>query len=106
MEIVNLTKHVVTVVNNNNDVIDFQPSGVEARCKEIAMHVDEYNGIPVYETEYGEVEDLPEPTENTIYIVSTLVRLARPNRTDLVSPAKPVRNEAGQIIGCMGFNRT
>lgn len=105
MNIENLTKHVVTVVDGNNNVIDFQPSGIEARCKEIAMHVDEYNGIPVYETEYDEVENLPEAKPNTIYIVSTLVRLACPDRKDLVSPAKPVRNEAGQIIGCMGFNR-
>lgn len=61
--------------------------------------------IYIYKTKYGEVTNLPEPKEGVIYIVSTLVRLASPERKDLYSPAKPVRNEAGQVIGCMGLNR-
>ena len=105
MNIINLTKHVVSIVTNNNNVIDFQPSGIEARCVENTIHVGDIDGIPVFETGYGDVIDLPEQKEDTIYIVSTLVRLASPDRHDLYSPAKPVRNEAGQIVGCMGLNK-
>lgn len=104
MNIINLTSHKVAVVTEN-ETITFEPSGIEARCKEVNILVDRYNNIPVYETKYEEVMDLPEEKPDTIYIVSTLVRLACPDRTDLVSPAKPIRDTEGKIIGAMGFNK-
>ena len=53
--------------------------------------------------EFGEVIDLPEPQEGVVYIVSMLVAARAQNRTDLVSPGRQLRNEAGQVIGCAGL---
>ena len=52
---------------------------------------------------FGEVVDLPEPQEGVLYIVSMLVAARAQNRTDLVSPGRQLRNEAGQVIGCAGL---
>ena len=52
---------------------------------------------------FGEVIDLPEPKEGTIYIVSMLVAARAVGRTDLVSPGRQIRNESGQVIGCAGL---
>ena len=55
-----------------------------------------------------EVQNLPEPAENILYIVSALV-LAASKRADLVAPAtghpEAVRNEKGQIVSVPGFVR-
>lgn len=52
---------------------------------------------------FGEVVDLPEPQEGVLYVVSMLVAARASNRTDLVSPGRQLRNEAGQVIGCAGL---
>ena len=52
---------------------------------------------------FGEVVDLPEPQEGTIYVVSMLVAARAVGRNDLVSPGRQLRNEAGQVIGCAGL---
>jgi len=46
---------------------------------------------------------LPQSEENTFYIVSVLIRQAFPERKDLVSPGKLVRNNSGEVIGCENF---
>lgn len=103
---INLTPHDVTiVVGDRTEVI--KPSGL-ARCKETSVQVGLIDGwIPVYETEYGEVSGLPEPAEDTIYIVSVIVAKAKEvqARTDVYVPAKTIRDENGVIIGCIGLNK-
>lgn len=103
---INLTPHDITiVVDGRTEVI--KPSGL-ARCKETSKQVGLVDGwIPVYETEYGEVSGLPEPAEDTIYIVSVIVAKAKEvqARTDVYVPAKTIRDAAGNIIGCIGLNK-
>ena len=59
-------------------------------------------GVPVVTTRPGPVTGLPafEADEDAGYIVSSLVRLALPDRIDLFSPADLVRDAAGAVIGC------
>ncbi len=61
------------------------------------------NDIPVFRTTFGEVEGLPEPQDDTLYIVSLLVRRARPYRGDLLSPGQLIRDAEGRPIGCKGL---
>jgi len=56
--------------------------------------------IDIMEKSFNEVEGLPEPQEDTYYIVSALVAGAAKNRDDLLIPNDIVRDEAGRIIGC------
>ena len=50
----------------------------------------------------------PEPKENTIYVVSARVAQAlketNPERTDVMIPAKTLRDSEGNIIGCTGLS--
>ena len=103
MNIVNLTPHSITFILENGEKRTVLPSGIVARVGEISEFVTYYDGIPVYRKRYADTENLPEPTEDTVLIVSAMVRLANPDRTDLVSPGDLIRNEDGVVIGCKGL---
>ena len=55
--------------------------------------------VPVNQTRFGEVSDLPDPQPDTIYIVSALVAQAVPDRQDVFIVDDSVRDEQGRIIG-------
>lgn len=99
-KIVNLTPHTITVLNEKNEVSCEFPSQGVARAAQSREKVTDILGIPVNKTVFGEVQDLPEPEEDTIYIVSALTAQAAPDRTDLYIVDDLVRDEAGRIIGC------
>lgn len=106
MKIKNLTPHNVVLVDDSGNVIaTFNPEGT-ARCTVSYQEKDAVmiNGInvPIVEETYGDIVGLPAPANDTIYIVSGLVKAAGKllGRTDLVAPTMQVRNEAGQIVGC------
>ena len=94
MQFVNLTPHAIHLPG-----LTVEPSGAVARCKESTIVVGHFGGVDLTVKEYGQVEGLPEPKENTMYIVSMLVRLGCPDRRDIASPGDLVRDDKGQIIG-------
>lgn len=98
-DIINLTPHVVNIL----DYMNIPPSGTVARVSVVMEPVlgKEF----IVEGEYGKVYGLPDEVYDVLYIVSTMVRLARPDRQDIVSPAMLVRDEKGQIIGCRALER-
>jgi hypothetical protein len=100
-KIINLTPHTINVVLDNK-TIEIPSSGV-ARCSQTTVPVGEINGIPLTSTTFGEVIDLPEPTEDTLFVVSRLIMSACPTRTDLLVPNDMVRDEEGKVIGCKSF---
>lgn len=106
--LINLTPHDVTVVTGDTSVV-FPKSGTIARVSEemvdsgLRITIEGGNEIPVYSMKYGKITDLPDAKEGVLYIVSTMLRLACPERYDLISPCGLVRNEAGLVVGCMGF---
>lgn len=102
MNMLNLTPHSITFILEDGERT-ILPSGVVAHVNEVSEFVADYDGIPAYSKQYGETKNLPEPADDTIFIVSTMVRLANPNRVDLVSPGDLIRNEYGVIIGCKGL---
>lgn len=104
---VNLTPHSINVFDESNaPFLTLPPSGTVARCKATAVETERVDGVPVFQTTYGEVEGLPEPEAGVLYVVSALVREAVKNsRKDVVSPAEFVRNGVWEIIGCKGFTR-
>ena len=101
MQIVNLTPHSITFVDDaGNTVLTVEPSGQVARCSVTREKIGEINGIPVNKSRFGKVENLPEPAEGTIYIVSALTAQAVPEREDVFIVDDAVRDEQGRIIGC------
>lgn len=105
MKVVNLTPHTINVWNDTEKVMDLLPSGQIARVQTVPELVDTIDHIPTYIDSVGEVEGLPEPVIDTIYVVSAMVRLSVPERTDVYSPGELKRNEAGQPVGCLGLKR-
>ncbi|MEO0132715.1 MAG: hypothetical protein ABIK73_07295 [candidate division WOR-3 bacterium] len=102
MEFINLTPHGVKIILPDGQELQLPPSGVVARCSESYTEVGTLNGVPVVQRKLGEVQGLPAPNDDTIYIVSSLVLSACKGRKDVFAPdtgATALRNEAGQIIG-------
>jgi len=113
-EFVNLTPHTITVFDSSGKkcLIEIPPSGQVARVATMAEEVGALpiNGhdVPINRVTYGEVENLPEPQNGTIYIVSVLVLQAlKGQRTDVMAPDtgpdSVVRDENGRIAGVRAF---
>jgi hypothetical protein len=97
---VNLTPHHINVVRPI--VANFPPSGQVARVS-VTNTPLMLSGLITFPT-FGEVIGLPDEQPNVWLIVSGMVRAALPQREDLLSPADPVRDADGKIIGCGGFH--
>lgn len=104
--IINLTPHAVNIVDNDGQLLYQIPaSGHIARVSAKTVVVGEIFGIPVTETVFGDVENLPDPAGDTIYIVSSLVAQRCKGRTDVFIPNESVRNSDGVIVGCKSLGR-
>ena len=106
MRIVNLTPHALNLMPEGPDgpTVTIPPSGQVARCAvdRVQVNTVAVDGIavPVNQTRFGEVSDLPDPQPDTIFVVSALVAQAVPDRQDVFITDDAVRDEQGRIIGC------
>lgn len=104
--IINLTPHAVSFINADGaTVLTVEASGTVVRVSARTVQTDTLNGLPVTQTEFGEVQDLPDQKDGTIYLVSSLVAQRVPDREDVFIPAESVRDSAGKIIGCRSLGR-
>ena len=110
-EFVNLTPHKIVIVDEKGNTIKkVEPSREVLRITTIQGKIDEVDGIPIYETEYSDVE-LPEEKEGVFYIVSSVVLnyllMKGIERRDILAPNtnKSVRDSEGKIIGVVGLQR-
>jgi hypothetical protein len=107
MNIVNLTPHALNLMPAGPDgpVVTIPPSGLVARCAVDRVQVDTVAvavdgiSVPVNQTRFGEVSDLPDPQPDTIFVVSALVAQAVPDRQDVFIVDDAVRDDQGRIIG-------
>ena len=105
MKLVNLTPHALNLMPGGPDgpTVTIPPSGQVARCATSRVQVDTITvdgvTIPVNRTRFGQVSDLPDPQPDTIYIVSSLVAQAVPDRQDVFIVDDAVRDDQGRIIG-------
>lgn len=116
MKFINLTQHTVDIYK---EIVDadgkptgetvlaqsITPSGTVARCEEKAMYCWTHapTGIDAYRVEYGNVSGLPDAERGVWLIVSAMVRGALPDRPDLCSPGKLLRDGNGKPVGCIGL---
>jgi len=97
---INLTPHDIKIVGANGVETVVPASGAIARVSTQERVVGSVDGIPLVKREFGEVEGLPAPADNTIYIVSSLVLSAIKGRGDVVAPdtgPTAIRDEQGRI---------
>lgn len=110
MRIVNLTPHKIVLMPEGPDgpTITIQSSGIVARCATNRVQVDTINikgvSIPINRTQFGAVEGLPDPQPDTIFIVSSVVAQAVPERDDVFIVDDTVRDEQGRIIGARALS--
>lgn len=99
--IINKTPHDITILDDAGDVkVLYPPKGEPARVKQSTSRIGEISGVPISHSDFGDVYNLPEPTQGTYYIVSKMVAEALPEREDLIFPNELVRDEKGMIKGC------
>lgn len=103
-KLINLTPHKVSVYDKEGKLIEVFQSEGNARVSETVVEVEsKANGVPCFQRKLGTVEGLPVESDDTMYIVSFMIKLACPGRHDLLVPGELVRNENGNILGCRGF---
>ena len=120
MKFVNLTPHEINFQSPiTRDFRSFPPSGQVARVNEATVAAEGVDGIPCQRVAFLGFQDLPEPQEGTVFIVSRAVMDAwkrapawpsRRNRQDLISPGTgpndgAIRNDKGHITAVTRFNR-
>lgn len=101
MKLINLTPHTICLPNNK----DLLPSGYVSRLNVLQSHVDTLDGIPILESKTTKAVNLPNAEPDVYFIVPALVRCAMPDRQDLLSPTKLLRNEHGIVMGCGALER-
>lgn len=104
MTILNLTPHAINIVDSKgNNLRTITPEDVSARLSATTEVIGSLDGIPLTQTQFGATEGLPEPSENTYFIVSRLIMAGNPERNDLLVPNDLLRNEEGHILGCQSL---
>lgn len=108
MEIMNLTPHSITFMVGDTKLV-IEPSGSVARVSATTEVVGEVKvgdlTIPITSTVFGQVEGLPDQTDDTIFIVSSLVAGRVPDRKDVFIPNESIRDDKGRIIGCLSLGK-
>lgn len=124
MKIINLSAHVSRLVlkadgENILECIEFEGTDTngrkEVRVGEVqvgtkVMQQDGYE-LSIQQYKFGEVQNLPDPEPNTLFIVSAMVisalREQGIRRTDLISPRtdKTAIRKNGQVIGVFGYRQ-
>lgn len=100
--LVNMTPHPLNIIVGDT-TLTLDPSGIVPRVASENIKVAE--GIVT--TKLGDVDGLPDQVPGKLLVVSALVRMALPDRDDLVgpdtSPQGAVRDADGRIIGVRGI---
>lgn len=104
----NLTPHEVKIFKLNGTTPDLdvviEASDLVARVSCEYIKVDKkVDGIDLYRPVFGEITGLPEYSKGTYLLVSAMVREALPLRSDLISPGQLLRDDSGNVIGCLGL---
>ena len=96
MKLINLTPHDIAITGYGI----VEPSGQSVKVHSHLSKVADADGVPIMCCKESKVSNLPDPMDNILYIVPAYVRTALPQRTDLASPTKLIRDGAGRIVGC------
>lgn len=103
-----MTPHPIVLVGEEGKIIATFPSEGEIRLSQVTERAGyisyEEIDIPISKTSFGSTE-LPKEEEGTMYIVSSLVCQAFPDRPDLYIPNESVRDEQGRIVGCKSLSQ-
>ena len=92
--IVNLTHHAINI-----NGVDIASSGL-ASVATTTTQIDTVNDIHINHVVMGNVTGLPDPQQDTVFIVSRIVADAVKDRQDVLIVDKTIRDADGKITGC------
>lgn len=107
-QIVNLTSHDITILDQYNNVVKVIPVEPDITCRVSTSTCDSeiIDGVEVVSRRLDGINGLPEPKYNTYYVVSALCATYAPqDRDDLLVVCNHVRDESGRVIGCRRLER-
>lgn len=100
--IINKTPHQITV---GTEVFAAELPAARVAGNFTSTNVTgKYKEIRIGFTQFGLTTNLPAPEEGTCFIVSSIVKAANPNRTDLLIPIELVRDDEGKITGAKALS--
>ena len=106
MKFINLTPHPVSIISTGGMITTIPSVENPARVSTVSVKLAVVDGIQIIRQKLGnDVENLPDPQDDTLLIVSQVVFEACGDRSDLVFPADFVRNAAGAIIACRALSK-
>ena len=107
MRIVNKCPHELKLYDEAGvHVCDVKPTPPACRVGvEMKLVGRTWEGVPIYESEYTEIEGMPPRKKDVVYVVSGLVISACPERDDFFQPGDLIRNSKGGVIGAVGISR-
>jgi hypothetical protein len=114
LKVVNLTDHDIVILNEEAFIdrdIDptvkakIKPSGIVARVQSRTHVVDRFiyagRSIPITQTHYGELYDLPDPQPGVVYVVSKVVaEYVKDTRDDVFITSGLLFGPGKRVIGC------
>lgn len=106
MKIINYTPHEIKIKNaETGEFNSISPSGIVCRVSTKSEKTGSVNGIEIFNTVFGEVENPPEKDGN-IYIVSAICKAELKNQghCNVFSPSQLIRDGGGNVIGCAGLD--
>lgn len=102
MKIINLTPHVVNIVDSEGNIqYSYSSSKKPARVDTDYAVVPFNEGPTIIKTTFTETINLPKEKDNVWYIVSSLVKQNEPERNDLLVPSHIVKNSNNKVLGCL-----
>ena len=103
--VINLTPHPVIILLDNGEINNYESQG-SLRLSTSTIKTDVLNdGTPISITKFGDLVDIPQINEDTMYIVSSIICNANRDRADFFMPDQIVRNETGKILGCRSLTQ-
>jgi hypothetical protein len=97
MKFINLCPHPVTLLTNHRPIL--LPAAVDPVRLDLEELPTDDLGM-LYRQRLVRSPIVPPPSPGVLYVVSMLVRLALPHRTDLASPVGLIRDEDGAVVAC------
>lgn len=102
-QIYNCTPHDVLIITEPRNIC-ISTSGINIRVDQETEPLYYLGGIPITETKW-KLNPFPFTyNKDIMYIVSSIVAMAYPDRRDLLVPTDPVRDGSGRIIGCKSLS--
>lgn len=105
MELVNCTPHDINLVKTDGSTEVIPGCGIVPRVSTETIELTDEYGFRLVEVVFGEIHDLPDESEDTMFIVSKICVDAAPWRRDLVYPTDLRRDDAGRVVACGALSR-